>query len=150
TFSFIVGVNDYHDKEILQLKQGLIMKTILDTLRKRWDEWVTSKTIAKRKFIAYSTQDWMLLAYLDALGCSKAALGGTVPGYNSIVVLELAEHNGQPFVEVFFKDNSMNELKDITEAVRGCGSSPCALEKFLNCCDDYMTEDPKTVCGKQS
>ncbi|KAK6028113.1 hypothetical protein OSTOST_05848 [Ostertagia ostertagi] len=150
TYNFIVGVSYYHDKEKLQLKQGLLMKQILAILKKRWKDWDKNLEIPNPKFIAYSTQDWMVMAFLDALGCGKPALSGTIPGYNSLVVIELVDRDGDPFIWVYFKDNSMDSLKDLTKAVRGCNSSPCPLEKFLKCCNDYVTDDPKQVCGQQS
>ncbi|KAK5975688.1 hypothetical protein GCK32_009575 [Trichostrongylus colubriformis] len=149
TISFIVGANDYHDKTILQLKQGPIMKHIFGLLRKRWEEWDSSKKIAKRKFIAYSTEDWLLMALMEALGCAKETLSGTIPSYNALLVIELSDRDG-PVVQVFYKDKGMDSLKDITRAVRGCDASPCPLSKFEKCCDEYTTEDPKTVCGTQS
>ncbi|PIO76649.1 histidine acid phosphatase [Teladorsagia circumcincta] len=150
TYNFIVGTGDYHDKEKLQLKQGLLMKQVLNILKKRWKDWDNNLEIPNPKFIAYSTQDWMVMAFLDALGCGKVALGGVIPGYNSLVVIELIDRDGDPFIWVYFKDNSMDSLRDLTKAVRGCNSSPCPLEKFLKCCHDYVTDDPKTVCGQQS
>ncbi|KAK5986523.1 hypothetical protein GCK32_022356, partial [Trichostrongylus colubriformis] len=77
-------------------------------------------------------------------------LAGIIPNYNTLVVIELVARNGKPFVQVHFKDNTLDSLKDVTESVRGCGSTPCPLDQFLSCCNDYVIEDPKTICGTQS
>uniref|UniRef100_A0A7I4XU82 acid phosphatase n=1 Tax=Haemonchus contortus TaxID=6289 RepID=A0A7I4XU82_HAECO len=147
TFSFIMGVNDYYDKKILQLKQGVLMKTILDLLKNRWTEWQSSHKIAKRKFIAYSVQEWLIMAFMEALGCAKEALNGSIPSNNALLMIELSDEDDEAFVQVLYIDKTMNSLKDITKAVRLCDRSPCPLAKFLQCCDDYTVEDPKIVCG---
>ncbi|KAK6050661.1 hypothetical protein COOONC_11834 [Cooperia oncophora] len=100
TYSFIVGANDYHDPEILQLKQGSLLKKILGIIRSHWAEWETSQKIAKRKFIAYSAQSWLLMAFMDALGCGKQALDGAVPGLNALLMIELRDQGGKGVVQV--------------------------------------------------
>ncbi|PIO72514.1 hypothetical protein TELCIR_05544 [Teladorsagia circumcincta] len=170
TYNYIVGVHDHHNKEMLKLKQGVFMKKIHDILKNHWAEFEKTQKIKRRKFIAYSTvlslffeivlpvskiqcefqQKWLLMAFLDALGCGAEALRGSVPTPNALVVIELLNNKGAPEVQVLFKDGNMDSLKDVTASITGCNGTPCALSLFHNCCDDYMTEDPKAVCGAQS
>ncbi|KAK6725589.1 hypothetical protein RB195_004108 [Necator americanus] len=146
TYSFIVGVNEYHDEQLLKMKQGFLMSTIMKTLWKQWQEYEKSGQIKKRKFTAFSTQDWLLLAFLHSLGCGDEALGSTIPTYNSVVIIELYVRKRKPFVKVLYKHGGMTLPRDVTHAVRGCTFSPCHLVEFSLCCKKYMTDDPKSAC----
>lgn len=146
-YDFIVGVNEFHQPAVLRLKQGVFMQTLLDNLQKQYDEYKDTGQVAKRKFTAYSTQDWLIMAFLEALGASTAALDGTMPQYNALIIVELSEsEGGTGIVEVFYKANHEAELKDITSSVRGCSKSPCPLATFVGCCDDYKVKDSKQDC----
>ncbi|KHJ81035.1 hypothetical protein OESDEN_19283 [Oesophagostomum dentatum] len=87
-YSYTVGVNEFHNSKLLKLKQGILMKTIISHLRSQWIEYKQTGRI-RRKFTAYSTQDWLILAFLHSLGCGKPVLGETVPNYNALVIIEL-------------------------------------------------------------
>ncbi|VDM71024.1 unnamed protein product [Strongylus vulgaris] len=140
TYSFIVGVNDYHDVGLLKVKQGYFMYTVKEVLWDYWKDFVRKKKI-RRKFTAYSTQDWLVLAYLHALGCGPSALGTTVPKYNGMVIIELYEGSKKPFVKVYYKDNTMEVPKDITKSVRTCAHVPCHLIEFDLGPKSYLTKN---------
>lgn len=143
-FAYNVGAGH---PETLQLKQGKLLYTIINTLSQYEKQHKNGKKIEKRKFIAYSTQDWILQALLNGLGAEKKALGTTIPNFNSLIIFELVENKKKYSVKVLYKDGLKDTAMDISDAVRNCEATPCPIEKFIECCDDYKIADPKTICG---
>ncbi|RCN45138.1 histidine acid phosphatase [Ancylostoma caninum] len=148
-YHFTVSVADYHDREILKLKQGYLMNRIIDDLWKQWREYERNGSV-QRKFTAYSTQDWLILAFLHSLGCGEEALGTTIPDFNALVIIELYEQMKKPMIRIYYKDNNMRAPKDITHAVRSCSFAPCHLIQFILSGKRYRTDDPKSVCNLRS
>ncbi|KAK6725591.1 hypothetical protein RB195_004109 [Necator americanus] len=145
TYSFIVGVNEYHDEKLLKMKQGFLMSKIMKILWKQWEEYEKNGQIKRGKFTAFYTQDWLLLAFLHSLGCGEEALGSTIPTYNSSVIIETYVRSKKPFLKVLYKDN-ITIPKDVTSAVRSCTFAPCHLIEFSRCCKEYTTDDPRKIC----
>ncbi|KIH56278.1 hypothetical protein ANCDUO_13542 [Ancylostoma duodenale] len=155
-YHFTVSVADYHDRDILKLKQGYLMNKIISDLWKQWGEYEKNGSVQK-KFIAYSTgklvlvkQDWLIMAFLHSLGCGEEALGTTIPDFNALVIIELFEQMKKPMVRIHYKDNNMKAPKDITHAVRSCSFAPCHLIQFGLSGKRYRTDDPKSVCNLRS
>lgn len=119
-FAYNVGAGH---PETLQLKQGKLLYTIINTLSQYEKQHKNGKKIEKRKFIAYSTvrlhtplqlnsvplslnndlpfkQDWILQALLNGLGAEKKALGTTIPNFNSLIIFELVENKKKYSVKV--------------------------------------------------
>ncbi|EPB67541.1 hypothetical protein ANCCEY_13362 [Ancylostoma ceylanicum] len=147
-YHFTVSVVKYHDNELLKLKQGVLMNRIMNDLWKQWGEYERHGRVQK-KFIAYSTQDWLIMAFLHALGCGEEALGSTIPDFNALVIIELFEQSKKPMVRIHYKDNKMKMPKDITHAVRSCSFAPCHLIQLGLSVKRYRTDDPQSVCNMQ-
>ncbi|EPB70651.1 histidine acid phosphatase [Ancylostoma ceylanicum] len=145
---FIVSVVKYHNNEVLKLKQGFLMNRIMNDLWEQWGEYERHGSVQK-KFIAYSTQDWLVMAFLHALGCGEEALGSTIPDFNALVIIELFEQSKKPMVRIHYKDNKMKMPKDITHAVRSCSFAPCHLIQLGLSVKRYRTDDPQSVCNMQ-
>ncbi|KAK6013148.1 hypothetical protein OSTOST_21594 [Ostertagia ostertagi] len=135
-----------NNNHALQLKQGKLLHTILETFKSKKEEHEKKGKIEKRKLTVYSTQDWILQALLNGIGAVKEAIGDTIPNFNSVIMFEMREHNKVYTMQVFYKDGEADQEKDITKAVRGCSKSPCPYEEFLKCCNDYKTDDPNVPC----
>ncbi|EYC30080.1 hypothetical protein Y032_0005g2438 [Ancylostoma ceylanicum] len=102
-------------------------------------------------------------AFLHAIGADKV-LGEKIPDYNSMIIIELKKApewsiqvkisflqtyvSGIFPIKVFYKKDRNQGSVDITQSVRRCTSSPCPLEFFLWCCDDYITEDVGKACAE--
>ncbi|KHJ91147.1 hypothetical protein OESDEN_08993 [Oesophagostomum dentatum] len=145
-YSYIVGVNEFHNPGVLRVKQGTFMKTVMSQLRSQWTEFEQTGHIRK-KFTAYSTQDWLILAFLHSLGCGESVLGRTVPNYNALIIIELYVRNKEPVIKLLYKDNEMKTPKEAVQHVRNCKSSPCHLEEFTSCCSEYESENPTETCA---
>ncbi|ETN77444.1 hypothetical protein NECAME_11017 [Necator americanus] len=150
TYSFIVGVNEYHDQESLRTKQGFLMTSITNALWDQWEEYEKKKRIEK-KFIAFSMQDWLLMAFLHSLGCGKEALGSATPDNNATIFIRLYERKNRPFVRILYKDK-VTDAKYVTKCVRGCSFEPkyCHLVELAMCCRYYVTSDAKKACDPGS
>ncbi|VDO44876.1 unnamed protein product [Haemonchus placei] len=142
-FAFNVGAGDV---TTLQLKQGKLLHTILETFKEKKEEHEKKGKVEKKKLIMYSTQDWILQALLNGIGAAKEAIGEGIPNFNSMIIFEMRTSNKTYTMQVFYKDGEANSEKEITQAVRGCSKTPCPYEEFLSCCNDYKTTDPNTVC----
>ncbi|XGW28362.1 hypothetical protein V3C99_008269, partial [Haemonchus contortus] len=142
-FAFNVGAGDV---TTLQLKQGKLLHTILETFKEKKEEHEKQGKVEKKKLIMYSTQDWILQALLNGIGAVKEAIGEGIPNFNSLIIFEMRANNNTYTMQVFYKDGEADSEKEITQAVRGCTKTPCPYEEFLNCCNDYKTTDPNAVC----
>uniref|UniRef100_A0A1I7V108 ABC transporter domain-containing protein n=1 Tax=Caenorhabditis tropicalis TaxID=1561998 RepID=A0A1I7V108_9PELO len=87
-----------------------------------------------------SMQDWILGGVLDAFSLHKPLNFHEEPGFNSMILIELKEKSGNPFVKFWFKPEEItkedHKLLDLTPLIPGCNRNPeCPLEDFQNCCD---------------
>ncbi|CAJ0597761.1 unnamed protein product [Cylicocyclus nassatus] len=144
-YSFIVGVNDYHDIDLLRVKQGYFLYTITEDLWKQWIDYEQTGKIRK-KFRAYVTDNWLMLAFLHALGCGTSALGKSLPRNNPLIMIELYQGSGIPLVKVFYKDDTMDVPKDVTIDVRDCSFEHCHLVEFVIRPRFYKTNDSEKAC----
>ncbi|KJH40339.1 histidine acid phosphatase [Dictyocaulus viviparus] len=146
--NLITGVAEYHDVSMLRIKSGHLLYTVFEQLKSNWQQFLESNSVKKRKFIAYSTQDWVMYAFLESLGIREFAINdNSLPKYNSLIIIELRKLSDMPVVKVFFRDPTEETLKDVTFAIRGCNSSNhCPLQLLLNCCNSYLTANPLQEC----
>ncbi|RCN46196.1 hypothetical protein ANCCAN_07741 [Ancylostoma caninum] len=133
---------------MLKVKQGRLLHTIIHTMRQQRQEYDAHGHIKKKKFTAYSVEDWLMQAFLSAIGAADKVLGDKIPDYNSMIIIELKKTPAWS-VQVFYKKDRNQGAVDITQHVRGCKSSPCPYEYFLWCCDDYITEDVSKACAEE-
>ncbi|CAI4226292.1 unnamed protein product [Auanema sp. JU1783] len=155
-YHFIIGSGKYHNRRLLRMKGGYLMHTVLTTILAKWRCYVnegdrcSQKIMKTQKFVAYSTQDWILSIFMEILGetSNEMANNAGLPDYNSMILIELYDNNWMPEIEVFYKTGAGDdELINITPSIRGCKkSSPCHLSLFLNCCNNYTTNDPYSAC----
>ncbi|EYC26935.1 hypothetical protein Y032_0009g434 [Ancylostoma ceylanicum] len=145
--NFILGVGEYHDPDILRVKSGLLLNSTLYTLKSNWEQFVANGSLEKRKFVAYSTQDWLIQAFMESLGIREAAIGDGYPPYSSLLIFELRKIKDLPVVKVFYRDPHTSLLADVTKSVRGCKQcDACPLELLLSCCPQYTTADKEKEC----
>ncbi|WKX94933.1 hypothetical protein Q1695_011856 [Nippostrongylus brasiliensis] len=152
--NFILGSGQYHDPNVLRLKSGFLLHTILSDLNSNWEMFKANGSLEERKFVAYSTQDWLIHALLNALGVHTGSNvlptydnSNVLPSYNSLIMIELHEINGQPFVKLWYRDHVTVQRYDLTRTLRGCESlDMCPLNKMLNCCTQYTTAHPIEEC----
>ncbi|KAK6738645.1 hypothetical protein RB195_020639 [Necator americanus] len=146
--NFMLGSGEYHNPDILRIKSGLLLHTVLNMFKSNWEKFLTHGSLEKKKFVAFSTQDWLIHSFMDALGIRAAALGETgYPPYNTLVILELRKINDVPVIKAYYRDPLTETLNDVTSSIRGCGSySACPLKDVLNCCGQYITSDKEEEC----
>ncbi|EFO85884.1 hypothetical protein CRE_01575 [Caenorhabditis remanei] len=138
--------NGVGDSELIQIRFGLIINKLLNDLTKAWESHLSNTT--KRKFNAYSTQDWLIGGVLDAFSVLKylqSILPKEEPNYSVMIVVELWEINGKPFVKFLYKPEEITEenhqLLDLTTRIPGCqGLEDCPLEVFNKCCDSHRLD----------
>ncbi|RCN46896.1 hypothetical protein ANCCAN_07075 [Ancylostoma caninum] len=145
--NFILGVGEYHHPGILRIKSGLLLNTTLYNLKTNWERFVTNGSLEKKKFIAYSTQDWLIQSFMESLGIREAALGDGYPPYNTLLILELRRVKDMPVVKIFYRDPNTSLLMDVTSSIRGCKQyAACPLELVLGCCPQYTTANREEEC----
>ncbi|CAJ0604007.1 unnamed protein product [Cylicocyclus nassatus] len=145
-YAYNIGVGE---PKMLQIKQGLLMDFIIKELTKQKEKHKEHGVVEERKFIAISTQDWLIQALLHSLGAGTEALGDTIPEYNALLMFELWKNEMNYDIEVLYKKDVNSEAKIITQSVRKCnGRSPCSFDEFAKCCDDYRIEDSHTLLEK--
>lgn len=149
--------NGIGDTKWIQIRFGLLVNKLLKDMKKAWETHLSNNT--RRKFNAYSTQDWVMGGVLDSFSVLKYIQSITPkeePNYNVLILMELWERNGEPFVKFFYKPEEITDvdhkLLDLTSRVPGCqGQDECPLEVFNKCCDstrlDYYTLYRK--CGRK-
>lgn len=146
--NFIIGAGEYHNPDVLRVKSGFLLYTVLNQLKSNWERFASQGALEKNKFIAYSTQDWLMQAFMDSLGIRSEAIGdASLPVYNSLIILELRRVKDVPVIKVFYRDPSNETLNDVTPSIRGCESQiECSLPQVLSCCPQYTTENPEREC----
>ncbi|KAL6736303.1 hypothetical protein Aduo_006670 [Ancylostoma duodenale] len=145
--NFVLGVGEHHEPGILRVKSGLLLNGTLYTLKTNWERFVRNGRLEKKKFIAYSTQDWLIQSFMESLGIREAALGDGYPPYNTLLILELRRVKDMPVVKVFYRDPHTSLLMDVTSSIRGCkGYVACPLELLLACCPQYITANREEEC----
>ncbi|KHJ93553.1 histidine acid phosphatase, partial [Oesophagostomum dentatum] len=146
--NFIIGAAEYHDPDILRIKAGFLLHNVLDTLKKNWESFLTNGKLENKKFVAYSTQDWLIQSFMDSIGIRVAAVGEDgYPRYNSLIMLELRKINDVPVVKIFYRDPVQGTVSDVTSSIRGCkAQTACPLESVLSCCSLYVNSDPQDEC----
>uniref|UniRef100_A0A8R1INF4 Acid phosphatase n=1 Tax=Caenorhabditis japonica TaxID=281687 RepID=A0A8R1INF4_CAEJA len=144
TYQKITGTGMHLNEGLMRLKFGHLMHTLQTNIQTR-----------PVKFIAYSTQDWMLMGVLTGYGVFKEALGlDTYPEYNSMIMIEVYENQkNELYVKVFYKAEEKTEedhpkLIDLTSKIISCRPYPkCAFGDFLDCCTKFETDTPAKECG---
>ncbi|CAJ0585878.1 unnamed protein product, partial [Mesorhabditis spiculigera] len=139
--TFICGTGRLPDPETIQTKSGLLLHTIHLELQRSW----SCHTV--HRFLAYSTHDTVVLPLAESLGLIPA-FKGHLPHYATGFIFELWNRDGEPFVKVFYRFSpSSHEVTELTGEVRNCADERCTLDQFVNCCDEFKTDDPLVVCG---
>ncbi|PIO77805.1 histidine acid phosphatase [Teladorsagia circumcincta] len=147
--NFIVGSGEYHDPAILRLKCGFLLYTIFKHLESSWEAFYTQGRLDRKKFIAYSTQDWLMQSLMDAMGIRWAAVRQFAPTYNSMIILELRKVKDQPVIKAFYRDPARG-MNDVTSAIRGCEThQECPLSSVLSCCPQYLSDNPEKDCHQK-
>ncbi|KAJ1364641.1 hypothetical protein KIN20_024770 [Parelaphostrongylus tenuis] len=146
--NFMLGAAEFHNSAILRLKSGFLLHTVLQHLDSSWQQFILEGSLKRKKFVAYSTQDWLMQAFMDSLGIRAQAVGdSSLPKYNSLIILELRSVKGMPFVKAFYRDPINEVLMDVSSAIRGCSTrTGCPLPLVLSCCDSYITSNPEKEC----
>ncbi|CAB3405257.1 unnamed protein product [Caenorhabditis bovis] len=146
---FTIGAGYYHDHRKLRLKFGQLMRVLLSDLENAWDCHRNRKNcVVQPNFKAYSTQDWVILGVLDSFGALETTLGmRKMPNYNSMIMIELWDNEGQGEVRLLYKPDEIDETL-VEGAARNCAAdaSRCPIENFVKCCDDYTEHKIGEYC----
>ncbi|CAJ0604756.1 unnamed protein product [Cylicocyclus nassatus] len=146
--NFIAGAAQYHSPKSLRMHSGYLLHSILDKFNASWARFSTHGTLETKKFVAISTQDWLMQAFMDSLGIRAASLGeSTYPPFNSLIILELHLLKNEPVIKAFYRDHLNATVSDVTASIRNCHSKDaCPLKNVLSCCDDYINLNPEETC----
>ncbi|CAD6198228.1 unnamed protein product [Caenorhabditis auriculariae] len=156
---FITGTGMYHDPRKMRMKFGNLMMALMKNVKNRWSCYKNGKNCAHklRRFVAYSTQDWILSGVMESLGVLNSTVTYTkYPEYNSMIIIEMYDNGGKPEIKMFYKKDEVitaeNEMLDVTKLIRNCPKDQdyCPLEKFVSCCDDYLEYVPGASCLGQN
>ncbi|VDO81326.1 unnamed protein product [Heligmosomoides polygyrus] len=60
--NFIIGAGEYHNPDVLRVKSGFLLYTVLNQLKSNWERFASQGALEKNKFIAYSTPFPLLMA----------------------------------------------------------------------------------------
>ncbi|CAD6198226.1 unnamed protein product [Caenorhabditis auriculariae] len=141
--NFIIGAGTRPNDRLNKIKFGNLLKAFQGHMKNAWNchKKVQPCENPKLKFVAYSSQDWLLAGLLQIFGALDAALGVTVmPEYNSMVS-KCSRKRSEVIKE-------QTELIDVTKSVKNCPKDQdyCPLTNFLSCCDNYLEKVPGESC----
>ncbi|EYC08551.1 hypothetical protein Y032_0065g3608 [Ancylostoma ceylanicum] len=145
TIDFLAGVNSFHNIKWIHTRSGKLLSTILKNNQK-----AAEKSLASRKFLAFSTHDVTIAALLESMGIRKAALSPQGrPAFTAAVVFELWKRNDtQHYIRVLYRRGpGFDEYRDLTKAVEGCGQHEfCPMEVFSKSMQPFKHDHPDEIC----
>ncbi|GMR51514.1 hypothetical protein PMAYCL1PPCAC_21709 [Pristionchus mayeri] len=150
---FQLGIGEFHNDNILRYTTGLLMDTLQNQMAHKWactqGTANNCRDIRPIKFRAYSTQDWILNSLLESLGRGTRVValdGHGAPQFNALVLIELWNIRGSPYVKLRYRPDAHTEAATVlTPNVRGCWHQYCSLDVFGSCCNN-TTSNPQEAC----
>ncbi|KIH54595.1 hypothetical protein ANCDUO_15258 [Ancylostoma duodenale] len=145
TIDFLSGVNTFRNIKWIHTRSGKLLSTILKNNHK-----ATGKSLASKKFLAYSTHDLTISALLESMGVMKAALSPQRrPSFTAALVFELWKSNGSGhYVKILYRRGpGFDEYRDLTKSVAGCGQHEfCPMEDFSKSMEPFKHDHPEELC----
>lgn len=127
-------------KTLARLKSGFLLKDILD----RCNDKKSSHLSPDRKMWIYSAHDTTIGSMLNTLGVFDVHC----PPYTASIMFELRLKNGEPYVQVFYR-NTTDEHPPALH-IPNCGQL-CSLEKMYTLYRDVLpADDFETECRLSS
>ncbi|XP_023444307.1 prostatic acid phosphatase [Dasypus novemcinctus] len=131
----LYGIHKQREKSRLQ--GGVLIGEILSYMKS------ASQALGSRKFVMYSAHD----TTVSGLQMALHVYNGRLPPYASCHVTELYLEKGQYFVEMFYRNDTQNELHAL--ALPGCTHS-CPLRKFSELVEPVIPQDWSMECRSSS
>ncbi|KAM5292812.1 prostatic acid phosphatase [Ctenodactylus gundi] len=123
----------YKQKEKSRLQGGILVSEILSHMKS------ATQPQNHRKLVMYSAHDTTVSGLQMALN----VYNGILPPYASCHLMELHLENGEPFVEMYYRNETHHEPYPLT--LPGCTHS-CPLEKFAELVAPVIPQDWSTEC----
>ncbi|WKY05325.1 hypothetical protein Q1695_005940 [Nippostrongylus brasiliensis] len=142
-FRYNTGVNN---TRIQRIKQGKLLSSIMEKFKLDKASHEKDSKSVKKKWTAFSTQDWILMALLFGTGGATQAIGETIPNFASAIMFEMYKKGADYRIKAMYRDGESGEVKPFQ--VRGCTGSDqsCSLHEFITCCNKAITNDPVADC----